>query len=352
MPSKQRVYIGNLGPDCRERDLEKLFRDFGRLGEVIIRNDFGFVDFDDYHDADDAVSELDGKEFLGRRLRVELAKGDREKNFQRDRGSRDHYRSPPRNGRNGHGGRWSGPPGRTPRTQWRVLVENIASKTCWQELKDYFRTAGDVNYCTANKIAYGVGMVEFTDRRGMERAVDKFDNTEFDGNIIRVNPEGGRGLGGGRSRSRSPVKRRSGSSLNRRSRTPTKRRSRSPNRRSRSPANHKSRSPANHKSRSPANRRSRSPNRKSRSPNRKSRSPVNRRSRSPANRRTRSRSNRRSKSPVNDRARSPKRRSRSPSTRKSSRSPTERRSRSSDHAKSKSPVKNNSRSPRVKTEFK
>merc|ERR1712020_177310 len=119
-------------------------------------------------------------------------------------------------------------------TQWRVLVENISSRTCWQELKDYFRTAGDVNYCTANKISYGVGMVEFVDRRGMERAVDKFDNTEFDGNIIRVHEEGGRGRS--HRRSRSPA--------NRRSRSPANRRSKSPNRKSKSPVNRRSRSPA------------------------------------------------------------------------------------------------------------
>lgn len=307
MPSKQRVYVGNLAPDCRERDLEKFFKGYGRLGEVIVRNDFGFVDFDDHRDADDAVSELDGKDFFGRRVRVELAKGDRQKNFERDRRSYGYNgrRSPPRS--NGYqSGRWTGPPGRTPRTQWRVIVDNISSRTSWQELKDYFRSAGDVNYCTANKLSYGVGMVEFVDRRGMENALDKFNNTELDGKVIRVEEEGR--FGRGRSRSRSPVKRRSRSPANRRSRSPNRksrspdnRRSRSHNRRSRSPAERRSRSPANRKSKSPASARSRS-----RSIHRRSRSPVNRKSsRSPTERRSRSPNSRRSRSPGHGRSRSP-----------------------------------------------
>ena len=67
MPS-QRVYIGNLGSDVRERDIEKFFKGFGKLGEISIKNGYGFVDFDDYRDADDAVHDLDGKDIRGVRF--------------------------------------------------------------------------------------------------------------------------------------------------------------------------------------------------------------------------------------------------------------------------------------------
>ena len=67
MPSGQRVYVGNIGSDIRERDLEKFFKGFGRLGEISIKNGYGFVDFDDYRDADDAVHDLDGKDLRGSR---------------------------------------------------------------------------------------------------------------------------------------------------------------------------------------------------------------------------------------------------------------------------------------------
>ena len=67
MPSGQRVYLGNLTGDVRERDIEKFFKGFGKLGEISIKNGYGFVDFDDYRDADDAVHDLDGKEIRGTR---------------------------------------------------------------------------------------------------------------------------------------------------------------------------------------------------------------------------------------------------------------------------------------------
>jgi hypothetical protein len=49
-------------------------------------------------------------------------------------------------------------------------------------------------------------LVEFADRRGMEYALDKLDNTELDGRKIRITEEGRGGGGGGggrRSYSRS-----------------------------------------------------------------------------------------------------------------------------------------------------
>ena len=67
MPSGQRVYLGNLSDDARERDVEKFFKGYGRLREVALKNGYGFVEFEDYRDADDAVHDLDGKELAGER---------------------------------------------------------------------------------------------------------------------------------------------------------------------------------------------------------------------------------------------------------------------------------------------
>ena len=76
-------------------------------------------------------------------------------------------------------------------------------------------------------------IVEFADRRGLDYALDKLDNTELDGRKIRLVEEGGRGGGrggGGARRSASRSKSRSRS----RSRSRSERRSRSPASRSRS----------------------------------------------------------------------------------------------------------------------
>merc|ERR1712012_812463 len=79
MPSGQRVYIGNIPNNARERDLERFFKGYGRLREVVVKNGYGFVEFDDYRDADDAVHDLDGKDMQGGRVRVELARDPRDR---------------------------------------------------------------------------------------------------------------------------------------------------------------------------------------------------------------------------------------------------------------------------------
>ena len=48
MPSGQRVYIGNIPSDSRERDIERFFKGYGRIREIVIKNGYGFVEFDDY----------------------------------------------------------------------------------------------------------------------------------------------------------------------------------------------------------------------------------------------------------------------------------------------------------------
>jgi len=142
MPS-QRVYIGNLGSDVRERDVEKFFKGFGKLGEISIKNGYGFVDFDDYRDADDAVHDLDGKDIRGVRVRVELARERRDRDrgdrrggrggdrFGDRRGGGDRRDFGDRRGGGDRGGRPRGaPPGR--KTEYRLIVENMSSKTSWQ----------------------------------------------------------------------------------------------------------------------------------------------------------------------------------------------------------------------------
>ena len=47
MPSGARVFLGNVASSVRERDIEKFFKTYGRLRDVVIKNGFGFVEFDD-----------------------------------------------------------------------------------------------------------------------------------------------------------------------------------------------------------------------------------------------------------------------------------------------------------------
>merc|ERR1719319_1737651 len=80
-----------------------------------------------------------GERFDGRRLQVEYAKGG---GFGRD------------GGRGRGGGRQGG--SRAPqRTKYRLIVENLSSRTSWQDLKDYMRKAGEVVYTEKDRDGRG-----------------------------------------------------------------------------------------------------------------------------------------------------------------------------------------------------
>uniref|UniRef100_A0A8C1AZ27 Serine and arginine rich splicing factor 6a n=1 Tax=Cyprinus carpio carpio TaxID=630221 RepID=A0A8C1AZ27_CYPCA len=72
-----RVYIGRLSYHVREKDIQRFFGGYGKLLEVDLKNGYGFVEFEDTRDADDAVYELNGKELCGERVMVEHARGPR-----------------------------------------------------------------------------------------------------------------------------------------------------------------------------------------------------------------------------------------------------------------------------------
>merc|ERR1712228_235030 len=188
----------------------RFFRKFGRIREISLKkNGFCFVEFDDYRDADDACYEMNGRDLLGDRVTVEIARGtphgrDREKwgtggGGGRDGGRRDGGRRDDR-GRDsgGRGGRdrpvWLDKYGPPTRTDFRVIVENLSSRVSWQDLKDYMRQAGEVTYADAHKPRRNEGCVEFASERDMKTALDKLDGAELNG-----------GRSKSRSRSRSPA---------------------------------------------------------------------------------------------------------------------------------------------------
>ncbi|XP_073959270.1 serine and arginine rich splicing factor B52 isoform X2 [Choristoneura fumiferana] len=346
-----RVYVGGLPFGVRDRDLEKFFKGFGRIRDILIKNGYGFVEFEDYRDADDAVYELNGKELLGERVTVERARG-------MPRGS-DRWRSrdqpPPRRAPPSH----NHPPrrdasvlharknpeyGPPTRTEYRLVVENLSSRISWQDLKDYMRQAGEVTYADAHKQHRNEGVVEFATHSDMRAAIEKLDGTELNGRRIRLVED----RRSSRRRTRSSSSRSRSRSRTRRSRS----RSGAARSRTRSKSRPKSKSPAA-KSRS----RSRSKDR-SRSKSR-SRSPVRRADRRSASRRSdrksEDRNGHRSKSRSPDKskkteAKAARERSRSRSKEASPKREEERRvsksrSRSRSHSRSPSRDRSVSRSP-------
>lgn len=191
-----RIYVGNLPPDIRTKDIEDLFYKFGKVTFIDLKNrrgpPFAFVEFEDPRDAEDAVHARDGYNCDGYHLRVEFPRG-----------------TGP-GGRRGRGR--GGPPSR--RSEYRVLVSGLPPTGSWQDLKDHVREAGDV--CYADVYKDGTGVVEFLRCEDMKYAARKLDDSKFrshEGEVayIRVK-EDYRGRGShSRSHSPSPPRRARGS---------------------------------------------------------------------------------------------------------------------------------------------
>ncbi|XP_044754126.1 serine-arginine protein 55 [Coccinella septempunctata] len=288
-----RVYVGGLPYGTSERDLERFFRGYGRMRDVLIKNGYGFVEFDDHRDADDAVYELNGKKLLGERVTVERARGT-------PRG-RDQWSGGGRSSDSRSFERY-GPP---TRTNYRVIVENLSSRVSWQDLKDFMRQAGEVTYADAHKQHRNEGVVEFASYSDMKNAIEKLDDTDLNGRRIRliedkVTKRRRSASYSSRSRSRSRS-RRSRSKSKSRSRSRSKSRSKSKSAEPKDGGRSKSRSRSRSNSRKRDNR-SRSTSRRKSVDRSKSRSASPKRSKSRD--RSKERSHSRSRSASKERSRS------------------------------------------------
>jgi RNA recognition motif-containing protein len=78
----KRLYVGNLGFDVTDKELEELFAQAGVCENVTIITDrstgqsrgFGFVEMASLADAQKAIQQFDGHEFKGRTLKVNEAR--------------------------------------------------------------------------------------------------------------------------------------------------------------------------------------------------------------------------------------------------------------------------------------
>ena len=176
-----RVYVGGLSYKVRETDIEYFFRKYGKLREISMKNGFAFIEFEDYREADDACYDLNGREFMGSKVSVEIARGtphgrDKERWGYGSGRDRRRERSPgmtvvnkccllviiircikitfsPRecndciyyhierrySRENRSKPVWLEKYGPPTRTDNRLVVENLSSNVSWQDLKDLMR---------------------------------------------------------------------------------------------------------------------------------------------------------------------------------------------------------------------
>jgi RNA recognition motif-containing protein len=184
-----------------------MFGKHGRIKDCTIKQKFGFVEYEDERDADDAIKSLDGTSLDGEIISVEKAhggrgrrdrdrdrdghrdrdrdRGDRDRGYRdrgdrdrgdRDRGDRDRRRksfskyTPPRN------------------TDYRVIVEDIPRNCNWKDIKDHFRECGNVCFADVRKDKGGkeFGIVEFKHYEDMKRALRDLNRTKIRGSTIQL----------------------------------------------------------------------------------------------------------------------------------------------------------------------
>uniref|UniRef100_A0A8R1HG70 RRM domain-containing protein n=1 Tax=Caenorhabditis japonica TaxID=281687 RepID=A0A8R1HG70_CAEJA len=263
--SAARIYIGRLTPRVTEGDVEHFFRGYGKIRDVLLKNGFGFVEFDDKRDAEDAVYDLNGKELGGERVILDYSK---------PRGGGPGGRGGPRvssYGSGGGGGRFDrggggggdrrrdSRYGRPYSTRHRVIVENLSSRISWQDLKDQVRRNGvEPTYAEAHKRP-NEALLCFATSSDLKRCIEKCDGLNLNGRKVKMIDDSQAGSGRSRSRSRSNSRgrgrRRSRSRSSSRSKSRSKSRSRS---RSRSPPTKRSKRESKSRSRSRSASRSRS----------------------------------------------------------------------------------------------
>ncbi|KAH7911410.1 hypothetical protein BJ138DRAFT_1113228 [Hygrophoropsis aurantiaca] len=233
----RRLYLGRLPPDARSEDVAKFFDGYGRIvdcrvmtgssdkrrpanGELTAPSSgFGFVEFENAKDAEDAVHHFNGKPFMGVNIVVEFAKESRPR--------RDVYESD----RGFGAARSRRPPG------IRLIVSGISRDTSWQvrsspglrylldiyyavewingqatssmdllafpmglllsparlDLKDFGREVGSVSFADIDRDVPGQGVLEYLSRDDADRAVKDLDGKDLRGRPVRVAYDDSRG---------------------------------------------------------------------------------------------------------------------------------------------------------------
>lgn len=76
------IFVGNMAREMKKDELHKIFSDFGEVDSVTVLIDriqgewkaFGFVDMPNVEQAKEAISNLNGREYLGKKLQVHEAR--------------------------------------------------------------------------------------------------------------------------------------------------------------------------------------------------------------------------------------------------------------------------------------
>ncbi|KDR79811.1 hypothetical protein GALMADRAFT_241900 [Galerina marginata CBS 339.88] len=207
---ENRVYVGNLSYDVKYRDLMEFMRGAGEVlfAEVLVTptgvsKGCGIVEFASSEDAQRAIRELSEQPMLGRPVFI-----------REDRENEARFGATPVPGKIGMAmagqGLNAAPPPRPPSHNYfgtqsnpgnQLYVGNLPYQAGWQDLKDLFRTAGNIIRADINIGAdgrpKGSGTVVFETPKDAQQAISMYHGFDWYGRTLEVREDRYAGLSGG-----------------------------------------------------------------------------------------------------------------------------------------------------------
>eukprot|EP00921_Rhytidocystis_pertsovi_P002604 GHVQ01004501.1.p1 GENE.GHVQ01004501.1~~GHVQ01004501.1.p1 ORF type:complete len:513 (+),score=93.42 GHVQ01004501.1:168-1706(+) len=180
------IYVGNLPPDCKDEDLRNEFQKFGELKSIDCKSRYAFLEFEEVESAEEALKNMNGAYFGSERIYVQPHKPGA--GGQRRVGGMGGGMG----GGGGPGGRRPGPGGRDQRTEFRVVIFNLDERASWQDLKDFGRTVGEVNFTNVfTRSGKKIGVIEYFAAEAMRRAVEELHGRKLYDRRLHVEQDRG-----------------------------------------------------------------------------------------------------------------------------------------------------------------
>ena len=198
------VFVGNLSFSTNWQSLKDHMRQAGEVtyADVLMKGPggrskgCGIVSFSSKDEAQKAIRDLSQTTLDGREIYVSQYTrkedddggdrgGDRDRDRDRDRGQYNSRES----------SRPYSDPRATSNNANKIYIGNLSWNATWQDLKDHFRSCGEIKHAGIVKghdgRSKGFGIVEFTDGRDVQDAIRRFNDTEFQGRVIYVKEDRG-----------------------------------------------------------------------------------------------------------------------------------------------------------------
>jgi len=179
----KKVFVGNLSYDIDDEKIKEFFKDIGELTDIFWLTDresgdfkgCGFLTFESTEAADKACGEMNGKDLMGRGIKIDWA----EERGRGGGGKKGGGKTPP----------WvNNPLSPRPDNCYSVFCGNLDFNITEEDVRKHFKDCGEVKsvrWMQKEGEFKGAGFVEFTTTEGVDNAV-KLCGKEIIGRAARV----------------------------------------------------------------------------------------------------------------------------------------------------------------------